>query len=203
MLSTTAHAASRLTAQVGFTASNPMMFNRYAYGNNNPYKYVDPDGMEVRAIFDLSIRTLSMRDLDRGNRVVVNAFSGGTFFHGSFEPIPGGRYAILSHPDEDRYRLEALDSNFGDDIQESSGRSLFRLHHYGSGVSEGCIAASDDDGWEQIDGMLQNTSTRETIIDSKSRNRFASRTESATVFGRLMVIDTSGRIESQKLKEND
>jgi RHS repeat-associated protein len=24
--------------------SNPVMFNRYAYGNNNPYKYVDPDG---------------------------------------------------------------------------------------------------------------------------------------------------------------
>ncbi len=29
---------------VGFTASNPMMFNRYAYANNNPYKYTDPDG---------------------------------------------------------------------------------------------------------------------------------------------------------------
>ncbi|MFT6254611.1 MAG: RHS repeat-associated protein [Granulosicoccus sp.] len=24
--------------------NNPVMFNRYAYGNNNPYKYVDPDG---------------------------------------------------------------------------------------------------------------------------------------------------------------
>lgn len=23
---------------------NPMGFNRYAYGNNNPYRYVDPDG---------------------------------------------------------------------------------------------------------------------------------------------------------------
>ena len=29
---------------LGSVASNPMMFNRYAYANNNPYKYVDPDG---------------------------------------------------------------------------------------------------------------------------------------------------------------
>lgn len=31
---------------VGASAAidNPVMFNRYAYGNNNPYKYVDPDG---------------------------------------------------------------------------------------------------------------------------------------------------------------
>ena len=33
---------------VGFRASNPMMFNRYAYANNNPYGFVDPDGREVR-----------------------------------------------------------------------------------------------------------------------------------------------------------
>ncbi|HNP36945.1 MAG TPA: RHS repeat-associated core domain-containing protein [Woeseiaceae bacterium] len=29
---------------VGFTAKNPMSFNRYLYVNNNPYKYNDPDG---------------------------------------------------------------------------------------------------------------------------------------------------------------
>lgn len=33
---------------VGFTASNPMMFNRYAYANNNPYAFDDPDGRNPR-----------------------------------------------------------------------------------------------------------------------------------------------------------
>ena len=28
----------------GFDPQNPQSFNRYAYANNNPYKYVDPDG---------------------------------------------------------------------------------------------------------------------------------------------------------------
>lgn len=45
---------------VGFSASNPMMFNRYAYANNNPYKYVDPDGnapieLMQAAIFDSAL----------------------------------------------------------------------------------------------------------------------------------------------------
>jgi len=35
---------------VGFT--NVHTFNRYGYANNNPYKYVDPDGRETRLMVD-------------------------------------------------------------------------------------------------------------------------------------------------------
>jgi len=31
----------------GFSQGDPHSFNRYVYGNNNPYTYVDPDGKEV------------------------------------------------------------------------------------------------------------------------------------------------------------
>lgn len=32
--------------RLGFRPSNPIMFNRYAYANNNPYKFADPNGRE-------------------------------------------------------------------------------------------------------------------------------------------------------------
>lgn len=35
----------------GVDASNPYSFNRYAYANNNSYKYIDPDGENAATAF--------------------------------------------------------------------------------------------------------------------------------------------------------
>jgi RHS repeat-associated protein len=35
---------------LGFSAANPMSFNRYSYANNNPYKYTDPLGQESACV---------------------------------------------------------------------------------------------------------------------------------------------------------
>lgn len=45
-----AHARFLSIDPVGFKEGNPTSFNRYAYANNNPYKYVDPDGREAIVI---------------------------------------------------------------------------------------------------------------------------------------------------------
>ncbi|MGH8601617.1 MAG: RHS repeat domain-containing protein [Gammaproteobacteria bacterium] len=39
---------------VGVQTSNPMSFNRYLYGNNNPQKYVDPDGRIIETAWDVA-----------------------------------------------------------------------------------------------------------------------------------------------------
>jgi RHS repeat-associated protein len=47
---------------VGFAETNIQTFNRYAYGNNNPYKYVDPDGRAAETALDLISLGLSINE---------------------------------------------------------------------------------------------------------------------------------------------
>ncbi|MCV2886480.1 hypothetical protein OE749_17425 [Aestuariibacter sp. AA17] len=173
-------------------------FNRYAYANNNRYKYVDPDGEEVRAVYNIDTGVLIMRDRNTGQRIRVSAESGGKPFGA---PIEVGVYDILCTPRENFFRLEPLDVVYGNDTHDATGRDLFRLHE--PGLTIGCIAAKGDEDWSQVNDMLSQTSTSEVTVNSKSRNPFASSTESSTRFGQLKVVKVSGRIESQKLKEQD
>jgi len=40
---------------VSFVESNPQSFNRYAYGNNNPYKFRDPDGAYAQLLVPIAV----------------------------------------------------------------------------------------------------------------------------------------------------
>lgn len=51
------------TDPVYFSDDNPFTFNRYAYANNNPYKYKDPDGEDPILLF--------MYMSDRANQIVA------------------------------------------------------------------------------------------------------------------------------------
>ena len=78
---------------VGFTETNPMMFNRYAYANNNPYLYVDPDG----GYADLAIEAISIgigvasfvNNVRGGNYGAAALDAGGVALDTLFAVVPG------------------------------------------------------------------------------------------------------------------
>ena len=106
------------------------------------------------------------------------------------DAIPNGTYDILRHPDPDYFRLEPVDSAYGDDTDSRTGRDEFRLHR--SGRTIGCIAAEDGDAWGKVRDLIRNTDATDVMfVKSKSRNLLKDRLEILTRYGTLSVVNSN------------
>jgi hypothetical protein len=134
--------------------------NLYAYGTSDPVDGIDPTGLLVQAAYDQATGILTVQDESTGANVSILAESGGKPWGDS---IPNGTYEILARDGRPGfYRLDSLDANPGDDVDQRTGRSHFRLHHPGRTI--GCIAAQTQEGWDQVQTLIDNTNTS-TVMD--------------------------------------
>ncbi len=81
----------------GFKIGNPQTFNRYAYANNNPYKYVDPDGEAALLLLYANTRGVSLDQAVRMNAPGTQALGVGlTVYAGGATLIYGGGSGVLA-----------------------------------------------------------------------------------------------------------
>jgi hypothetical protein len=117
---------------------------------------------QVSGTFNRKTGQLSVVDLETGESVSGQFFSGGGWFG---DPIAPGDYAILQRGSKDGFRLEALDSNFGDD-KNPQGQKLLRLH--GPGNSVGCITACPGTNWVAVRDFISSTKTSTVTVSKYS-----------------------------------
>jgi len=158
--------------------------NTYAYVGGNPVAYVDPWGLWIYGTYDRSNGTLTLHDSEKGTTISGPFESGGKPFG---DPIPNGVYDILERAGRDGfYRLEPVDSSYGDDRDDKTGRTHFRLHHPGRTL--GCIAAKDDTNWTDIANFINSTKTDSVTVPSMSHWPWSSPTETLPRYGSIVVI---------------
>ncbi|WP_019674074.1 RHS repeat-associated core domain-containing protein [Psychrobacter lutiphocae] len=158
--------------------------NTYGYAGQNPVSAVDPWGLEVRAVLNVTTGKLAVVDVESGETVVVKAFSGGYAISGEITdvgvgakiPLPLGTYIISENPNPNSnptwYGLLFKDKKIDDFIQSNNssidGRSGFRLHP--GALSHGCVTVDTSipggmDAWKKVDEMLKNTAKTTVVYE--------------------------------------
>lgn len=130
----------------------------------------------------------------------VDAYSGGygvDHEDGVSLPAPLGNYDILEQGGNPQFlRLEANDSNYGNDQVDgvSISQDSIRLHY--KGYTYGCISVElDYESKEYSDfmGLIKGTSTSTVSVNSKYQNKLARiflKNEKITKYGTLQITQS-------------
>jgi len=158
----------------GFVESNIHSFNQYAYGNNNPYKFVDPNGrfaVLVMALFGAAVTVHELVSTPTpvpghpdaiqstiGPWDVVGAVAGGARAIAGLAGT-GSSTLRMMNPNEIRFSQDSIKSTFSD------GRAVSEL---AEGLKSGAIKAKDVSPLRTIvkDGKMYS-------LDKKPLNRQA------------------------------
>lgn len=158
--------------------------NPYQYAFNNPTRNTDPLGLFVVGEYNKSTGFLTVTDLDTNRSMTIPVESGGKPWGAS---IPSGCYDIVERAGKPEFRLDKQDNKPFNDVDDDTGRSHFRLHKPGRTI--GCIAAKNQNQWDQMYDLISKTPETGTHVDLSVPwwKELDLHVESITVYGTLCV----------------
>jgi RHS repeat-associated protein len=147
---------------------DPQRLNRYAYGLNNPYKYVDPDGKEVTIVILRENTTLKsiLSSITVHSDQVKDSFKGYVLEPVREKgPVPSGEYSAFIREDRNPNRVELHDVPHNSNIQIHTGNN--------PSDSQGCFL----------------------VGESRSRDFVGNSVSAMTKINDIITKDGSGNIE--------
>ncbi|WP_051215932.1 RHS repeat-associated core domain-containing protein [Ferrimonas futtsuensis] len=184
-------------------------FNRYAYANNNPYKYVDPDGRYVRVAHvspGFGLGAAGHTFLGNGDKAYSTAINVSGLAVGNFDSVVQGY--LKSGRNVTVYTLErqsssVMEGKINDILKDYDPGVYFPL---GNNCSDAVVdilnkAGAMEGNTSQLGALTPDgTANSPTSVNGYLNQEFQANQGHGVVKG-LQVHRVSGRIESKKLEK--